>query len=311
MKKISVFCLLSLLLVPCSLLKAQNEYMPISVVVEPLVEPFPETAQVQVTNQLTQLLTKNGIASVSDNCQFVLTVFMVPQDKDVVPGPPMQIVETMDANLYIADVVNQTVFATTTQTLKGVGRSETRAYMDALKRLNTNSKAMTEFVEEGKRKVIAYYDSEMPKIIQRAMVLSDMHQYDEALYLVMFVPSQCKHYNEALAAGLSIFKAQQDYTCVQNLQKARMAWAAEQNAEGARKAGEFLGLIYPDAACYGEAMEVYNEVKAKVLDDWHFEMKKYQDGVDLEKQRIEAARAIGVAYGSHQQPTTTNIGFLR
>lgn len=309
MKKIAF--LLSLLLVPCSLLKAQNEYMPISVVVEPLVEPFPETAQVQVANQLTQLLTKNGIASVSDNCQFVLTVFMVPQDKDVIAGPPMQIVETMDANLYIADVVNQTVFATTTQTLKGVGRSETRAYMEALKRLNTNSKAMKEFVEEGKRKIVAYYDSEMPKIIQRAKVLSDMHQYDEALYLVMFVPSQCKHYNEALAAGLNIFKAQQDYTCVQNLQQARMAWAAEQNAEGARQAGEFLGQIYPDAACYGEAMEVYKEIKAKVLDDWHFEMKIYQDGVDLEKQRIEAARAIGVAYGSHQQPTTTNIGFLR
>ena len=73
MKKIAF--LLSLLLVPCSLLKAQNEYMPISVVVEPLVEPFPETAQVQVTNQLTQLLTKNGIASVSDNCQFVLICY--------------------------------------------------------------------------------------------------------------------------------------------------------------------------------------------------------------------------------------------
>ncbi len=290
---------------------APIEYMPISVVVEPLVEPFPETATLQVTNPLTSLLTRNGIASIADNSQFVLTVFMIPQDKDVLPGPPMNIVESMDANLYIADVVNQTVFATTTQTIKGVGRSETRAYMDALKHLKMNTPAVQQFVEEGKKKIVAYYDSEAPRILQRALLLSDEHQYEEALYLVMSIPAQCKHYNQALATALNVFKAMQDYTCVQNLQQARMLWAAEQNAAGAAKAGEYLAMIYPDAACYGDAMNFYKEVKGKVLDDWKFEMKQYQDGVDLEKQRIEAARAVGVAYGQHQQPQTTNIGFLR
>ena len=58
-------------------------------------------------------------------------------------------------------------------------------------------------------------------------------------------------------------------------------------------------------------MELYSEIKGKVLDDWKFEMKKYQDGIDLEKQRIEAARQIGVAYGTHQPAQTTSIEFLR
>ena len=40
-------------------------------------------------------------------------------------------------------------------------------------------------------------------------------------------------------------------------------------------------------------------------------MKKYQDSVDVEKERINAMREVGVAYGRGQQPTTTNIGFLR
>ena len=40
-------------------------------------------------------------------------------------------------------------------------------------------------------------------------------------------------------------------------------------------------------------------------------MKKWQDGVDLESQRINAFREVGVAYGQGQQPTTTNIGWLR
>ena len=69
--------------------------------------------------------------------------------------------------------------------------------------------------------------------------------------------------------------------------------------------------IYPDAKCYKEAQQLYDEIKSKVLDDWKFEMKIYQDGVDLESQRINAIRDIGVAYGEGQQPTSTYIGWIR
>lgn len=294
----------------CSLF-AQLEYMPISIAVEDMLEPFPETAKMQVTNKLNQLLAKNGIVSMDNNSQFVLTVFVIPQDKDILPGPPMQIIEDMNANFYLADAMNKNVYATSSQTVRGIGRSETRAYMDAIKHMNINTKELAQFIEEGKKKIIAYYDSEAPKIIQKAQLLTEAHQYEEALWLVMSIPSQSKYYDQALAAGLATFHAYQDYQCVQNLQQARMAWSSEQNAVGAQKAGVYLSQIYPDAACYGDAMDLYKEVKGKVLDDWKFEMKIYQDGVDLEKQRISAARDIGVAYGQHQQPVSTYLGFLR
>ena len=58
-------------------------------------------------------------------------------------------------------------------------------------------------------------------------------------------------------------------------------------------------------------MALYNEIKAKVLEDWQFEMKQYQDGVDIQKLQIEAARQIGIAYGNNQPNQTTNIEFLR
>ena len=48
-----------------------------------------------------------------------------------------------------------------------------------------------------------------------------------------------------------------------------------------------------------------------MLDDWKFEMKKYQDGVDIEKQRVDAMRQIGVAYGNHQPSKEVNIEFVR
>jgi len=295
----------------CSMsIVAQNDYLPLTVAVEDLVEPYPATAKVQMTNKLNQMLTAQGMASLDNNGQFVLTAFMVPQDKEVLPGPPMQIVETMNANLYIADVVQKNVLATMEQTVKGLGRDETRAYMDAIKHLNTSSPAVAKFIQEGKTKIIAFYESEAPRIMKEARALSEMHQYEHALYLVTAIPAQCKYYDDAIQTSLDIFHAYQDYACNQLLQQARMAWAAEQNVVGAEKAGQYLGQIYPDAGCYDDAMALYNEIKAKVLEHWYFQMKMYQDQIDLEKQRIEAARQVGIAYGNHQQPITTYMGWL-
>ena len=96
-----------------------------------------------------------------------------------------------------------------------------------------------------------------------------------------------------------------------NLAAARNAWAADQTSKGATKAGEYLVNILPDAGCYDEAMKLYNEMKTKLLDDWKFEkMKVHQDTINLESQRIEASRQVGVAYGNHQPQQKTTIEFL-
>ncbi len=309
MKKISTI-LLSLVL-SMTLAAQDTQYLPISVQVEAMAEPFPATATVQVKNKLTQLLAKNGIASMDYLNQFFITAFVVPQSKDIVASAPMKISETMEMTLYIADYTNQVVFSTASTTLRGIGETESKCYMNALKELNINSPELAKFVEEGKSKIIAYYDHEADNLIKKAQYLATQKHYEEALSIVVTIPAQCSKYDEALQAGLNIYQQYLDYQCQINLAKARQAWAAEQNSTGAKAAGEYLGNILPDAGCYDEAMTLYEEIKSKVLDDWKFEMKRYQDSVDIEKQRVNAMREVGVAFGKGQQPSTTNIGFLR
>jgi hypothetical protein len=144
----------------------------------------------------------------------------------------------------------------------------------------------------------------------RARTLAKQKKFDEALFLMQSIPSECNKYEQAIALGNEIYQQYVDYLCDRNLALARTAWASDQNAIGAAAAGEYLAQIYPEAKCYGDAMTLYKEIKGKVLDDWKFEMKKYQDGVNLEAARINAWKEVGVAYGKGQQPVTTNIGFL-
>ena len=45
--------------------------------------------------------------------------------------------------------------------------------------------------------------------------------------------------------------------------------------------------------------------------DYSKDVAKYKDEIELRRALIEAARAVGVAYGNGQQPTTTNLMWLR
>ena len=309
MKKI--FSIFAVALMSASMFAAETEYLPISVYAADDTESFPRGAKAMMENKLTQLLTKNGIAGLDYMGQFVLTVTTTPTDKDVIPGPPMKISEKMEMNLYIVDAYAKTIFSSTSLTVRGLGETENKCYLNAISHMPLQTPQVAKFIEDGKQKIIAYYDHEGEALIKKAQFLAKKKEYEEALWIISLIPQQSKHYDAALAAGQEIYQMQLDNECNIYLAAARQAWAAEQNAKGAAAAGEYLMNILPDAGCYDEAMELYREIKGKVLDDWKFEMNKYQDGVDLEKQRIDAMRQVGVAYGNHQPAQTTSIEFLR
>ncbi len=293
------------------MLAAETQYLPISVYAGDDSETFPQGAKAMVENKLTQLLTKNGIAGMDYMGQFILTITSTPIDKDVIPGPPMKIREKMEMNLYIVDAYSKTIFSSTSMTINGLGETENKCYLNALTHMPLQSPQMAKFIEEGKNKILEFYDHEGEQMIKKAQFLAKQKKYDEAMYWITLIPQQSKHYDAALTEGLAIYQMMIDHECNVNLAAARQAWAAEQNSTGAVAAGEYLANILPDAGCYDDAMNLYKEIKGKVLDDWKFEMKKYQDTVDLEKERINSMREVGVAYGKHQPQQTTTIEFLR
>ena len=309
MKNFLTICIAALM--SATMFAAETEFLPISVYAADNSENFPEGAKAMIENKLTQLLTRNGIAGLDYMGQFVLTVTTTPLDKDIIAGPPMKISEKMEMNLYIVDAYTKTIFSSTSFTVRGLGETENKCYLNAISRMPLQTPQIAQFIQEGKEKIIGYYDHEGEALIKKAQYLAKQKKYDEALFWVALIPQQSKHYDAALAAGQAIYQQYINNECNVNLAAARQAWAAHQNANGAEAAGEFLAKILPDAACYGDAMALYKEIKGKVLDDWKFEMKQYQDGVDLEKQRIEAARAVGVAYGTHQPSKEVNIEFIR
>ncbi|MEG1498219.1 MAG: hypothetical protein RRX93_01325 [Bacteroidales bacterium] len=275
-------------------------------------DPFPQGANAYLSNKLVQAAVKNGIAAGPDFGRFFITAQFAMLSKDIIAGPPQQIALNMEVTFYIADYFDQKIYSSVTMNVKGVGTNETKCFINALKSINANSPILAKFMDEGKTKIIDYYKFQCANIIKRANSLASQKQYEEAIYLLTSVPDACGEcYDLALANTATIYQQYVDRLCDINFAKAKSAWAAEQNSTGAASAGSYLSQIYPDAKCYAEAQGLYMEIKNKVLDDWKFEMKKWQDGVDLESQRIAAMRDIGVAFGKGQQPTTYILDWVR
>ena len=296
MKKLAI--LLSAVLF-CANLTAQTQpassNLPLSVHVEDLPQPFPANAKVQLVSKLNQMLTANGIASYDAFSGFFITAVANPINKDVVPGAPAMISQTLEVSFYIADYYRQLVYSTHTITAKGVGQTEAKSYLDAFKRVNVNTPEISAFIEKGRKKIINYYDTEAENIFLKARQLGKQHEYDAAFFELCNFPTASKAYAQSIEVGNEIYQLYVDYNAQQYLQKAKAAWMTQQNSSGAHEAGQWLSQILPEATCYDEAVKLYEEIKAKVLEDWKFEMKKYEDGVDLEKQRIEAWKQVVVA----------------
>lgn len=311
MKKKLFIAALSLLMTAASA-DAQDCAMPINIQLDEEFTNVPQAANNVLKQSLDRIAVANGLATDSPTTPFILTVHCDVMDKSNLPGPPVQTVYNLGMTFYIADTFTKKKFASSYVTLNGVGTGEVKSYIDAFRRINANSKEIQSLISSGKNKMMAYYDSQYPNIIKEAKRLASLKDYEEALAMVLSIPVCSKGGDEASKYGLQLYNKHIDRVNLYLLKKAQTLWAANQDQETAKEVCEMLAAIDPDAACYADAAKFMKEVKAQVRSDIDLEMRvKYNDQIKLEQDRIAAIRAVGVAFGNGQKPTTTNIMWLK
>lgn len=291
---------------------AQECVMPISIQLDEEFTNVPSAACSVLLQSLTRMATENNLTTDAPTTPFVLTAHCDVLDKSNLPGPPIQTVYNLGITFYMADTYTQKKFSTAYITLDGVGTGDVKSYINAFRRINTKNDKIQSLINRGKKKMMDYYDSQYTNIIKEAQRLVSLQQYEEALAMVLSIPLCSKGGEEASKYGLQLYTKYLDRLNLFLLNKAKALWAAGQDQETAYSVCAMLAQIDPDAACYGEAGALMKEIKGQVRSDIDFEMReKYHDQVQIEKDRIEAARAVGVAYGNGQKPTTTNLMWLK
>ncbi len=231
MKKIINIALLTLLIYNVSF--AQNNQGTIDdfgrICLKPVLAEdmgdMPTGAKKMLLSRLKQAATKNGLGSNSAIPQFIITGTIDVIDKEITETAPPMIAYNLEANLYICDYVNKTVLSNVTLELKGVGKTETKAYISAIKRINPKSSKVRSFIKKGKNKIIEYYNTQCEMIMKKANTLAKVNDYEGAIYTLISIPTVCKecHY-KALNAIEPIYKKMIGETCEEDLEAAKSAY---------------------------------------------------------------------------------------
>ncbi len=287
---------------------AQNCDLYLSTQILPGTEELPYAIKEQLLRRVMLVISKDGVLASSDYAQFYVGVNFSTIYKDVLPSAPNMTALTTEMNLVVGDRINGNIYESTSVELRGVGNGDERTYLNAIRNLKTNNAKIKNLVADSKVKILDYYNNNYTRILALASRASSLRNYEEALFWLSSVPDCCVGYDEVEFSLMETYNQYVSYHGFKLLTMAKNAWMKSPDMNGANEAGEYLVQIEPDAACYGESLKLYDEIKSKVKQDWDFEMrKKYEDELAMKREVISAAKEVGVAWGNHQQENTTNI----
>ena len=269
----------------------------LAAIVPDQAEGIPQSARQLLANKMEQIAVQNGLGAAASNPRFCIVPVVNVLSKEITPtAPPMQALN-LDVTFYIVDAASQTIFSQTNIQVKGVGQTEDKAYMQALKNVNVKAGQFKGFVEKGKEKILEYYNSQCDVVLKGAQALAGQKKYEESLFTLLSVPDVCREcFDKSMDLSVDIYKQYANYKCTEYMAGAKAAWA-NMNAD---KAAEFLGKITPDMECYEQAVKLADEITQKQLADganvWQFKMKQYDDSVEKEKLMIQAGKDVAVSW---------------
>ena len=271
-----------------------NDYgkLVINTYVPDQVEEISMDVKSLLQNKLNQIVTAKGIGGVTINPRFVLLIKMNILTKDIIAGPPTMIAQNLELNFYIADAIENTIFSSLSIELKGVGASQTKAYIDAIKNINPKDKRIGDFVEEGKKKIIDYYNSNCEALITNANSSVKTGDYDAAILKLSAIPDVCeKCYEKSLATIENIYQKKIDLECAGILKNAKYTWQTAATKEGAQKVAEQLNNLSPFSSCQNDADLLLKQISQKLKADENaalqLKMKKYNDGLKMKQDQIK------------------------
>lgn len=300
-----------------------------------ILNAYPDAARV-MENKLNNILSVNGLKTQMGNSRFILTGNWIPETKDVIGSAPTQIAYTLNINLFIGDGESGTKYISETFRVKGVGATEEKAHLAAIRNLQSNSHKISVFIKEGIKRIIAYYEENKEKILSNINTLVSKSDYDEAVYQLCLIPMECSYYTDVQPQICEIYQLIQEKKSNSLFTEAKAIWAANQDEDGALQVIDLVSQIDPMASCYPAVQTFIANVNTKInlinerayavnqkkiahqheMDKLELETQRERSrqaaalvskslsaNERLQSQRISAARDIAVAYVQNRPRT--------
>ncbi len=263
--------------------------------------------QKKIENKINLLLTQNGFAAEGYNNGLIIEPHLVINSNEVLEGG-IQNLNVVNAtfSLFMKQANGGVIFSSFAKEIKGVGKNKDLAISNIINNISNKDNAFDVFFENGKKKIIQYYNQNCENIIAKADALSKSQSYEESLALLMSVPESVTCYKNVQSKAFAIFKKYQQFLCSQELINAK-GFVAQSDYSSAI---DSILKIDPESSCFKDGQllikSIENKISAENRRIWTSQMKIYDDGVALEKMRINAIKDIAVSYYKGQKRTVNN-----
>lgn len=163
-----------------------------------VAEDFAEDAQtvLLLKEKMNQAVTKANAIGGFDR-RFIITVSVNTLSETETATIPQKTSLKASFTFYTGDGLAGTLFNSYNVTTTGIGDDHEAAVLSALRKVNPNDKGLQAMIEEGKERIVAYYNSTSPSLIKQAEGCMARGDYDGALLHLSAIPSLCKQYDRA------------------------------------------------------------------------------------------------------------------
>lgn len=279
--------------------------------VEYSLDRIPEVASRALERKLVSMTTANGFASVSGD--FIITAIPDVLNTSVTATAPPQFISEVEVAVYVLNNPEEIIVDQKVYSLRGLGTSEQKAVMNAINQINVSSPDSRRFMDNVRSKMLDYYATRLPAIIAKAQSLSSMSKYEEALAALAVVPECLDEYPQVADLMVDIYIRYIDQEAKSIIADAKTK-IAQQDYAAAFKA---LVKVDPNSTLFAESDAMISNISSRIEVDRQAELqremelyeqqraqaqKEYEDGVALEKMRIEASKEIATkAIGAVQE----------
>lgn len=243
---------------------------------------------------MDRLIGKNGVLNLKENARFFLATTYIIISKDVIPGIPARISEKIQFNFIIGDAVAEKVYSSIAVQVKGVGINESKALISAIQAIRWNNEALDKFVIDAKKEIIKYYTIEAPSIFKEAELLKKSGKYQEAIGLLISIPSACPLYKESMRKALVTYQEMIDNKASIFLRKAKAEWSSSPDRNGAEKAVAYINSIPSESKYEADVNSLLQEINRQVASidkkEWEFKKQQYTDSIRHLKTEEQAAK---------------------
>ncbi len=262
-----------------------------------------KVTDLQIKSKMLRALSKNGLLN-SENPSLVLVPEIVILSENMQYGVPAYFEVEYEVIFSVRGFYGNSSFDSYTYSVKGKGRNRNNAIAKSMKKVRLTTPKFSQFLKRAEKKAIAYYEKNLPNIIQKANSSINVRKYEKALFILSKVPESIPSYSSKVLPIIErTYRMYSKNKANSILQRAKALWAANKSEENAYKVAELISTIptgtqaYQNAKTLIEELENHTTYKEKLNEK--IRLQKINQGHTERMAYITAAKEVGIAYGKN------------